>query len=112
MANNGWYKTGCMPKEDPATDKQLWFIRKYHEAVLDVLEPEERVSVELMGFQEWMGTLTKAEASGVIGILKGETVAHAVSRSTEVGSRMVAMSIEKKPSRKWFDTGMTRRKRS
>lgn len=106
---NGWYKTGRMPKEDPATDKQLWFIRKYHEAVMDVLEPEERCAVELAGFEEWTGTLTKAEASDIIGVVKGEEVAHEVSRKTEVGARMVAMSIEKRPKNKWWSTGFERR---
>jgi len=104
MAKNGWYRTGKMPEEDPITEKQLWFVRKHSADVLDVLEPRERCAVDLMGYEEWSAGLTKREASEIIGVLKGEAVAREVSRRTEVGARAVALSVDRRPKRKWYDT--------
>jgi hypothetical protein len=100
-----WFNVGRMPGDSPITSRQLWFIRKHSIAVLDVLEPRERCSVELMGYEEWSEQLTKAEASSIIGVLKGDRVAGSVTRTTELGARAVARSIERRPTKKWFETG-------
>jgi hypothetical protein len=100
-----WFNVGRMPGDSPITSRQLWFIRKNSVAVLDVLEPRERCSVELMGYEEWSEQLTKAEASSIIGVLKGDSVARDVTRRTEARASAVAKSIERSPSKKWFDTG-------
>lgn len=100
-----WFRIGKMPGDDPITSKQLWFVRKHSIAVLDILEPQERCSVEMMGYEEWSEQLTKAEASGIIGVLKGEAVARDVIRRTEVGASVVAKSIDRTPKKRWFDTG-------
>ena len=80
-----WFNVGRMPGDSPITSRQLWFIRKHSIAVLDVLEPRERCSVELMGYEEWCRGL---EGFG----LKQER-------------RPLRVRPIRRPTKKWFETG-------
>lgn len=47
---------------------------------MDILTPEERVAVELLGFEEWLDSKDLREASSLIGRIKGDKVAAEASR--------------------------------
>lgn len=64
--------------------------------VMDVLTPEERTSVELMGFDQWLSELDKWEASALIRRIKDQNVVEEIRRQN------AAKPQEKKG--RWFDT--------
>lgn len=83
---------------DKPTEKQLWFIKKHAEQVLDILTPMERTNATIMGVEEWLGTLNKSEVSALIGRVKGDVVARDVLRRSDPEAEP-----PKKP--RWFQTG-------
>lgn len=93
---NDWFKIGA-PEPDGITPRQRHYLRSVQKQVMDVLTPEERFSVELMEFGEWLGTLGKWEASRIISIIKGTDIAREVKRRTEAS-----------PPKKWFHTGLSK----
>lgn len=92
--NPDWFNSKPAAPE-PISDKQKWLLLRSHDPVMDILEPHERVNVEIMGYKDWIDTLSKYEASKVIGILKGAAVAEEVRRKSEG-----------QPDRKWYNTGL------
>jgi hypothetical protein len=95
MSKPDWFNSNPAAPE-PISDKQKWLLLRSHDQVMDILEPQERVNVEIMDYAEWIGTLTKYEASKLIGILKGASVADEVRRKAAG-----------EPPRKWFQTGLS-----
>lgn len=91
-----WFKIG-MPEREPVTNRQKMFLAKSWEQVLDVMTPEERCNTDIMGFEAWLETLDKSEASRIISVLKGGDVAREIKRRSENA-----------PPRRWFDTGLSR----
>jgi hypothetical protein len=85
-----------MPEREPITNRQKMFLAKNWEQVLDVMTPEERCNTEIMGFEAWLETLDKAEASRIISVLKGGEVAREIKRRSETA-----------PPRKWWSTGLS-----
>lgn len=94
MGKGDWFNSKPAAP-DPISDKQMWLLLRSHDQVMDILEPQERVNVEIMDYAEWVKTLTKYEASKLIGILKGASVAEEVRRKATG-----------EPPRKWFNTGL------
>ena len=85
---------------DKPTDKQMWFLKRNHEAILDVLTPMERTNATVMGVEVFLSTLNKSEASALIGRVKGEKVARDTLRRSDP-------ETEEPPKKKWFDTGFS-----
>jgi hypothetical protein len=94
MTSEDWFRTDNTPKLEPITDKQLFALGRNLEQLRDILTPEERVNMELMGPQEFLKGLDKWEASRIIGVLKGDSVAQEIRRRSEGGPK------------KWFKTGL------
>ncbi len=91
-----WFNTSGKLEPEPLTKKQRWALCRSGEALLDILTPEMRVNAEIMGFEEWIDSLDKSEASYYIRILKGEGVAAEVRRRSADGVK-----------RKWWSTGLS-----
>jgi len=83
---------------DPITVRQRKALLGAAEQVLDILEPQERVNVQIIGYGDWLKTLTKYEASRIIGILKGNSVADDVRRRSQ--------GLSTNPNKKWWATGL------
>lgn len=111
-----WYDTGPYVP-DPMTPKQREYLeitlRFQQDKVLDLLSDEERVAVELMGAEEWLGVLTKWGASDLISAIKrAETAERVRSRSARTARRAAkreASPAHRKPAavpvrRKWWAT--------
>jgi hypothetical protein len=95
MKSRDWFNN--TPAEpEVATVKQRALLVGAAEQVLDILEPQERVNVQIIGYGDWLRTLTKYEASRIIGVLKGNAVADDIRRRSE----------GEPPSKKWWATGL------
>lgn len=79
------------------SEKQIWLLKKMAEQVEDILTPEERTAVELMGYEEWLKDMDKWEASRLIGRVKQMNVMEEIHRRGQMG-------LEPK---KWHDTGLS-----
>lgn len=94
MGKPDWFNSNPAAPEQ-ISDKQKWLLLRSHDQVMEMLEPQERVNVEIMDYAEWVGTLSKYEASKIIGIIKGASVAEEIRRKS--GGQ---------PPKKWFNTGL------
>lgn len=95
-----WFRTGVSPEPDTITVKQERLLAHSRDEVLEILTSEERCNAEIQGYGEWLGTLTKMEASGIISVLKGTATARKIVErlDEDVAKRMFK-------NRKWYDTG-------
>lgn len=93
-----WFRTGVSPEPDPVTARQERFLAHCKDEVMEILTSEERCNAEIQGYGEWLGTLTKQEASGLISVLKGTATARKIveRKDEDVARRM---------GKKWYDTG-------
>lgn len=90
-----WFKDGDVPNFK-ATWKQLGLLSSKLEEVHAVLTPEERINIELMGFEAWLDALEKHEATILIGRIKGTIIASDILRRST--------GVEKT---KWWHTGLS-----
>jgi hypothetical protein len=95
-----WFSTNGKLEPDPITAKQKYVLVKAAEQLLDILTSEVRVNAEIMGFDVWLDTLDKGEASYYISVLKGGTIA------SEVRERSASVL-----RRKWWHTGLSELRR-
>lgn len=100
MSNPDWYRTGIDPEPQGLTERQRYRLLEQPQSVLEVLTPEERVNAELMGFERWVATLDRWQASKLIDVIKGGSVAAEVRRRT--------LGAPREKGRKWHDTGFRR----
>jgi len=102
VSETSWFKTG-LPKDGmivPPTERQIFFLQRHMAQVLDLLSPPLRVNAELMGFEEWIQTIDRYEASDFISKIKEGAVAQSVIE------RPVPKQVGPKAETPWYTTGV------
>jgi hypothetical protein len=105
-----WYETGY-PEPAPITKAQGYFLKARKNDIVQILTPGERVAMELMGYEDYVQTLSKYEASMLIGRIKGELIVGDIRRGEGEEAAKILKELKGRRVRDgatWWDTGLSK----